>query len=357
MRISYCRDARDNYPMAVDATWDEFVDDLRKMSYEEIVGADKEACKAQAMGIVACAYGADGRRVKENALPSWFVWLDAEEGQPNELNKALAAIRELRLEAVVYTSAGHKPPRDRFRIIIPVASPIPDRDSYERIWTKFKDLIGVRLDLGKRAAYNILYQPARYSSCPANEFYHLTGAVLTAEDWLSVCPELPKPEPVETVPLAASRVNDAYVRRAIEGEVQRVRDAVPGADRLGRHDSLLVAGLNLAELHLAGVLDWSNATDALRAVALEKMGHGRRAEIDKVLTYALKNASPREIKKDAFAPHPLDGLIKQEWLNDYAMSGDENRIVAHIKSRLKRMKRVVEEETIKEYVRKYHVKG
>lgn len=294
MKITIGNNKEDNYPVAVETDWTGFVSLLREMSSEGISGVNKNECKDKASGLTACTFDHDGRRLKANATAAEFFWLDCEDGEPNELAKAVEGLAALGLEAVVYTSAGHAPPADRFRIIVPLSTPIISHDDYRRVCLLLQSKLDVAVDKGKLTMYALLFQPARYSSAAENVFIHLAGGVMAAKDWLSLCPPAPTSRPsVPMVPLAATNLPNGYAEAAVKGEIVRIEQAVPSQ----RHDTILSAAIRLAEIAKAGVLDWDTASRLVLDHGVAKVGHERRGEVEDILRYAWKHASPRQISE------------------------------------------------------------
>jgi hypothetical protein len=283
----------DNFPKIFEDDWPDFVSILGEMSEEIISGNTKDECKNKALGVTACTFGNDGRRLKANATSADFVWLDCEDGEPNELLKAVEGLQDLNLEAVVYTSAGHAPPADRFRIIVPVGTPIADHGKYRRVCLRLQAALGVNVDMGKLTMYALLFQPAKYSSAAENLFLHLPGTILSSEEWLSICPPPPPPPPMPTIPLTAENLPSGYVEAAVKGEIARIEAAIPSR----RHDTILCAAIRLAELAKAGVLDWATAMAVIREHGIGKIGWGRKDEVEDILRYAWQTATPRKMKE------------------------------------------------------------
>ncbi|MBR9972049.1 hypothetical protein [Magnetospirillum sulfuroxidans] len=254
----------------------------------------KNECKDKASGLTACTFANDGRRLKANATAADFFWLDCEDGSPNELAKAVEGLMALGLDALAYTSAGHVPPADRFRIIVPVSTPITNHDDYRQICLHLQKTLGVAVDRGKLTMYALLYQPARYSSAAENLFIHVPGTILAAEDWLSLCPPVPPPAPAQpTIPLTAVKVSNGYVDAAVKGEIARIERAVPSQ----RHNAILSAAIRLAEIAKAGVLDWNATSRLVFDHGVAKVGHERRGEVVEILRYAWTHANPRQVKE------------------------------------------------------------
>lgn len=261
MRITLGANKEDNFPLAAETHWGDFVAMLKDMSAQPICGADKNECKAKAMALTACTFAGDGRRIAENARNASFVWLDCEGGNPHELSIAAQALAEMQMEAVVYTTASHTPPYDRFRVIIPLASPIGSNQDYRRVCLLLAEKLGVAIDRSKLTMYSLLYQPATYSSASENLFLHLTGATLTADQWLSLCPPPPPtPAPIPMVPIAQAGVGSAYLTAAINGEVAKIASAGAGT----RHNTVRAAAVSLAGLAKSGLLDWAEVKNILR---------------------------------------------------------------------------------------------
>ncbi|CUW39889.1 protein of unknown function [Magnetospirillum sp. XM-1] len=293
MKYTIGRNKEQNYPSVIEDDWAGFVSSLQDMSQADIQGANKDECKDQAYGLTACTFTGDGRRLKANATETEFVWLDCEVGKPNELAKAIDGLRTIGLEAVVYSSAGHAPPADRFRIILPLASPISSHTDYRRVCLQLQASLGVAIDRSKLTMYALLYQPARYSSATKNVFVHLPGTILTAEDWISVCPPAPAKPAMPTVPLTISNIPSGYVEAAVKGEISRIASAVSGQ----RHNTILSAAIRLAELSKADVLDWSVAAAIIMEHGVASVGHGSRQEVEDIVRYAWATAQPRQLKE------------------------------------------------------------
>lgn len=253
MKITIGNNKEDNYPVAVETDWTGFVSLLREMSSEGISGVNKNECKDKASGLTACTFDHDRRRLKANATAAEFFWLDCEDGEPNELAKAVEGSAALGLEAVVYTSAGHAPPADRFRIIVPLSTPIISHDDYRRVCLLLQNKLDVAVDRGKLIMYALLFQPARYSSATENVFIHLAGGIVAAKDWLSLCPPAPIPRPsVPMVPLTTANHPNGYVEAAVKGEIVRIEQAVPSHRRIDTFiaaANVTILAQRLAELH------------------------------------------------------------------------------------------------------------
>lgn len=345
MKIGLCEN-KHGQPITEERSWLDFVYLLYEMSQTDITGVDKEECKAKAMGITACAFGGDGRRLKENAQESYFVWIDCEEGPDNDLARAVDGLTGLGLECVAYTSAGHKPPKDRFRIIVPMGSPLVDAVEYRRVWEYLIGVLslvpGAGVDAGKKAPYNLLFQPARYSSAATNEFIYQPGAILGAAEWLSLCPPVPVVVPPETIPLDPAKVGSAYVQKVIEGELARIEASTP----TNRHDTVLKVAGNLAGFAKAGLLDWWEIRPAILSAGVGKVGTGRTDEINKAIDYAYDKAKPREIRSKI----KIGDLVKQEWLIEYAMSRNVDALVSRIIKTATRRRLLITSEQIIKYI-------
>lgn len=293
MKYTIGKNKEQNYPSVFEDDWAGFVSSLQDMAQEVIQGASKDECKDQAYGLTACTFTGDGRRLKCNATATEFVWLDCEDGEPHELAKAVDGLRAMGLEAVVYSSAGHAPPADRFRIILPLASPISSHADYRRVCLQLQASLGVAIDRSKLSMYALLYQPARYSSAMENVLVHLPGTILSSEDWISVCPPVPAAPAMPTVPLTSSNIPSGYVEAAVKGEISRIASAASGQ----RHNTILSAAIRLAELSKADVLDWSVATAIIMEHGVGSVGHGRHQEVEDIVRYAWDTAQPRQLKE------------------------------------------------------------
>jgi hypothetical protein len=106
----------------------------------------------------------------------------------------------------------------------------------------------------------------------------------------------PAPRPLIVLPDGADRTC-TYARAALERELRRVADAVPGDEAgRGRNHSLYVASRSLGELCATGLLDAATVTSSLAAVALATGLD--RLEVERTLTSGLRAgfAKPRELR-------------------------------------------------------------
>lgn len=170
--------------------------------------------------------------------------------------------------------------------------------------------VGPELDVRGDGGY-VLAPPSEHASGAIYEWESVGAEIAEAPEWLV---ELVRERPVSAVDRAAlprrTEGLESYVRAALEGEVNRVLEAMPGT----RNDTLNTAAFALGQLVAADALPES-ATEALRDAALA-VGLSER-ETDLTLRSGLEagKRQPRDIPErppDKSERPPARGLSEVE---------------------------------------------
>lgn len=115
-------------------------------------------------------------------------------------------------EALIYSSGRNRPAEPKWRLAIPFAVAVDRFDHYaatEAIYRILRAEFGDRwkIDTTKFNSGDLYYVPGSYQSAtadngevfaPSNEFVHLSGRVLSAQDWIEIADEI-APKPAEEI--------------------------------------------------------------------------------------------------------------------------------------------------------------
>jgi hypothetical protein len=148
------------------------------------------------------------RRAMVNATICGLIVVDADNGLL--FDSAIQRLREGEIEAVIHTS-GSNVAGDKFRIIVPILSPVRidvQRAAVAAFCRFLYDDTTLHADLGKMNGYSLFYIPAIYEkvyrgenengdpiwAVVNNRFEYLVGDIFEARDWIAAFPAPPKPE-------------------------------------------------------------------------------------------------------------------------------------------------------------------
>jgi hypothetical protein len=191
LTVNIVATCKDKTPIESTLTWRQLRNDflvkvLRtgKMTQAEYIAASKEerAEDKDGYGMVpATMKVAAAGRIQANINKVTLIVLDIDDGVG--LSEARAILTGY--EAVVHTTYSHTSSKPKFRIVLPLKSPV-EPDGAKLLFDFFQKMFGGRLDRACTDASRLFYLPA----CPCDskdEFiaYHLPGKLLELEDAIS----------------------------------------------------------------------------------------------------------------------------------------------------------------------------
>lgn len=171
INISFCNRFRtgiyiNNRPEAFTLTWLELVEFIQTLPTDEncvIQTTDRTTLKKDkelSPYLCATVFGNDGVRKKDNATTSEVVWLDCDDISKQEYIKLRdETLTNLRIEALLYTTASHTEDAPRFRIIFPLSVSINTQD-YSYVWKKYCALFpNLTFDESKKTNESVMFLP------------------------------------------------------------------------------------------------------------------------------------------------------------------------------------------------------
>lgn len=290
----------DTTPCRVAGTWGEFLFRLAgcetrgDLGLEEYLAADKATRNAQKAGPgwIPAVFRHGGRRVDADVLGTTAIVGDLDDGK---LDRAELARRLNGYAHAGHTSYSHAPGSPRYRVVVPLARPLPPA-RYGGAWERLNALLGGALDPSGRNPSHFYYLPAVPPGGEAFfEFWSADGEALD--------PDKPEGEPSPEAPGPAPEVDlDALVvsdriRRLIREGLAADTEGRYGGDRSRAVFAVLVAlaAAGLADEQIVAVL--THEEHALSAAVLE---HAKRPErVARWLAPQIKKARERVAAGDA----------------------------------------------------------
>lgn len=158
---------------------------LEFAEFVEIMSAysqDRFSCKTEAPLICATEFK-DGRRRKANAGPSGMLVLDIDDHL--DIDEVSATIVELGLEALLCSTASHRPDKHKFRVFLPL-SEVADYDDHRLAWHVANiEVADGKSDSSKIGAESMFFVPGIYPNAPS-VFQKFDGDSFTAQEWIDL---------------------------------------------------------------------------------------------------------------------------------------------------------------------------
>lgn len=182
LKLSYFNYAADNKPTLIEQSWNEFASKF-----------DEPQIRVSKDGKLFSPAIFNGKRANENVKQLSMIALDYDHDVDWE--KDLSVFINLNITFVAYTSHSHLrvvPPtkeskgnpnaEPRFRVIVPLARPIP-RNKYKSLWTFFNNLTNHKIDGAPKALASMFYLPAKANEDAPYEYQIFNGEPF---DWESL---------------------------------------------------------------------------------------------------------------------------------------------------------------------------
>lgn len=162
--VSFFDGKADNRPKSELLLWDQFVKRLARPSV-----------RRRKDGELFSPATFIGKRAKENVTESCMLVLDYD--HDSNLNRDLQVWRERGYTFIVYTTYSHSEKEHRFRVVIPLAVPIP-AGLFPLLWRWAYDLSDGKIDRAASDISRMFYMPAVASKDAAWHFESVEGAFL-----------------------------------------------------------------------------------------------------------------------------------------------------------------------------------
>jgi hypothetical protein len=256
--VSFYADVHDNIGQNCELSWLEFGWLLQSYSRDEFPN------KESAPLFSPTRYS--GTRDAQHGSTSALLVIDADHGW--KIENVVAALKTDSIESIIYSTASNRD-GSRFRVVVPLAEPIDlptQRRAVGALRDYLADCLGLSatgVDQGKLSPVVLFYVPGKYAGA-TNEFCHVAGDVLAADQWIEVFPQ-PEPKKPEPRPASLNR-NVEWNYEACEA-VQAYRSRSNGrhAALYGMMCALVMsaenAGYDLSESELADIAareQWGN---------------------------------------------------------------------------------------------------
>lgn len=286
--ISEFSNKMDNQPKKVKITWDKFTEKLQK----PVIRPNKD-------GKLFSPATFNGTRSKEHVQDISLLVLDSDDG--TTLEEIITKCKTLNYNFFIYTTHSHTEEKHKFRVVFPLATPIP-ANIYPLLW-KWTAKEFPTIDLSAKDCSRMFYYPA--IKTPQSPFYaeSFDGNLL---DWrelplVALAEESPKQEnqkPSSKNPTQNSnKAKSAYVQAALDDELSRVRSAVKGE----RNSTVNKAAFALAQLLHTNLIDETTIKSELEqsALAVGLTRDEARRTIESALAAGRKH--PRIIPENEFS--------------------------------------------------------
>jgi replicative DNA helicase len=239
-RISLFDNKRDVTPKPAQRTWSEICDHVQR----PIVRRNKDGA------LFSPASFDPARRLKENVTELSLLILDYDHAA--DFDRDTAVWRDVGLRLAAYTThSGYRrtennpDAEERFRLIIPLADPIPASE-FPKLWQWAATVSGGKVDASAKDASRMFYTPAIAEEGARYRFDVHDGQPL---DWRALQLEAEQPTTMTPASFAGQR-RDAYAQAALREETLRVLEAANGH----RNETLNRAAFSLAQLAASGLL-------------------------------------------------------------------------------------------------------
>lgn len=147
--VAFFTDKKDNQPDQRSLTWSQ----ICNLIAQPLVRKDKDGRLWSGATFV-------GTRSRDNAKDVWLLMLDFDKGEPT-FAEAVAEWKDLGFAFAAYTTFSHSSKCEKFRILIPLARPIPGTE-YERLWRWAAEACP-SVDPAPKSAGSIFYCPVKSS--------------------------------------------------------------------------------------------------------------------------------------------------------------------------------------------------
>lgn len=186
---------------------------------ESLVG---KASKTDSMLFCPTLFG--GRpRAKANATKAGILVLDVEHDA--SLDDALARLRAVELRSICYSTARSRPGDERYRIVIPLVTPV-EPSEWTALWHSLTGVLELWADTTKNYSASMFYLPGAYAGA-WNRFEMTDGEPLEATEWLRIFPI------AVTAPPSPPDTNWHWPERAVGGSnpTEAIRGVLPANKR------------------------------------------------------------------------------------------------------------------------------
>jgi putative DNA primase/helicase len=218
--VSFFNRKSDNEPKPQQMSWEEFVARFSRPSIRQY--KDGELFSPAIF---------NGTRAKENVTEACMLVLDYDHDA--DIKHELQMWRERGYTFIAYTTYRHSEKEHRFRVVIPLASPIP-ADQFPLLWKWALDSSGGKIDRAASDVSRMFYTPAVASKDAAWLFESITGSLL---DWRTLDLQAAKPAHTRKAE-APAQVGALRLNRAAEPPTVKwslLCEAVPRAFAMFNH--------------------------------------------------------------------------------------------------------------------------
>lgn len=207
----------------------------------------------------------NGSRSKENAQEIFLLVLDCDNGTP--LEEITTKCKNLGYSFAIYTTFSHTREKHKFRVVFPLATPIP-ANIYFLLWNwaanKFPNI-----DLQAKDTSRMFYYPAIKTKDSPFYFEFFDGNLLDwreLKDLVVLIEEPPKQQYQQSFynHISTNKAKSAYVQAALDDEVARIRSSVEGE----RNSTVNKAAFALAQLLHTNLIDETTIRIELESAAL-----------------------------------------------------------------------------------------
>ena len=208
---------RDRVPKPVECTWPDVARALTRFAVA--TAKDEVPCWS------AASYPMGSTRSAANVLALSMLVLDVDDGTP--LEQVLGAFPGA--TAAWHTSWSHEPDFPRYRVVLPLAEPVPVA-LWPGVFRWAQDRVSGHLDPSTKDASRLWYRPAVRSS----EWPHEAGVVSDGADPLSIdlgALQPARPEPVTRRPVTPQWLHPGSSAGAIRRAVQERLNGDPDSRR------------------------------------------------------------------------------------------------------------------------------
>lgn len=248
--ISEFNNKLDNQPKQIQITLDQFI----KRLTQPVIRPEKDG-KAFAPATF------NGTRAKENAQNISLLVLDYDNGATIEEIKNKC--KNLGYSFTIYTTHSHTHEKHKFRVVFPLAIPIP-ANIYCLLW-QWTVKSFPNIDLQAKDSSRLFYYPAIKTKNSPFYAESFDGKLL---DWrelqLIEVTEQPRHQDIHNSTQYSYKANNAYVQAALDGEIAKVRNATVGE----RNGTLNKAAFALGQLLYTNLIDELTITGALETAGL-----------------------------------------------------------------------------------------
>jgi hypothetical protein len=281
------------------------------MSWEDVVKRLSQASIRQSKdGELFCAATFTGRRAKENATEACMLVLDYDHDA--DIRQELQVWREHGYTFIVYTTHSHTEKEHRFRVIIPLAAPIPAAQ-FPFLWQWAFALSGGKIDRAASDISRIFYTPAVRDKDAAWFFESVEGSLL---DWRTLNLHEVKPAPVRKAE-APMQVGTLWLHQDAEPPPVKWRllcEAEPRALASFNHTSPTPDGsassYDMALANYAARAGWTDQEIADLIIAHRRAHEAKpKADLQGYLARTIAEARSKTTPAAALEPAQIDEMV------------------------------------------------